>query len=412
MASRLPDARILVTDAGRGSAIAIVRALGRRGCRVIAADSNPRSLGFRSRYADETLLYPDPREHPAAFRELLLRAVRTSRIDLVIPATDFAMQPLARTRDTFEAHTRLAIPASKSLAAVSDKLQTIRLAQELGVPVPETRCVRRVDEALRAAPDLGWPLVLKPQSSYQHRSGRVPESFGVTYAEDRVDLERKMSRFEGRCAVLLQRYQGGVGVGVEMLASHGRVLAAFQHRRLHEVPVTGGASTYRESCRLDSKLFAFASHLVHALRWTGLAMVEFKCGPDGVALMEINGRVWGSLPLAIQSGMNFPVHLARLYLDGEHTFGPEILDDYRIGVRGRDLLRDLVWISAILSQKGRYPFLPMPRRRCGVAALLGLFDPRRKTDLGAWDDPMPALLQVPHIVPHLLAKAKHARAVA
>jgi len=127
--------------------------------------------------------------------------------------------------------------------------------------------------------------------------------------------------------------------------------------------------------------------------------------------MEINGRVWGSLPLAIQSGMDFPAHLAQLYLEGEHSFPSEPLFDYRVGVRGRDLLRDLGWISAILAQKGRYPFLPMPRRRCGVAALFGLLDPRRKTDLGAWDDPMPALLQVPHIVPRLLGKARRARAL-
>ena len=44
---------ILVTDTGRGSAISIIRSLGRKGWRVIAADSDPRSLGFQSRYAHE-----------------------------------------------------------------------------------------------------------------------------------------------------------------------------------------------------------------------------------------------------------------------------------------------------------------------------------------------------------------------
>ena len=40
---------VLVTDAGRGSAISIIRALGRSKWRVIAADSDVKSLGFRSR---------------------------------------------------------------------------------------------------------------------------------------------------------------------------------------------------------------------------------------------------------------------------------------------------------------------------------------------------------------------------
>ena len=36
-------------------------------------------------------------------------------------------------------------------------------------------------------------------------------------------------------------------------------------------------------------------------------------------LMEINGRVWGSLPLAVRSGMDFPRKLVELYLDGPPT---------------------------------------------------------------------------------------------
>ena len=45
-------------------------------------------------------------------------------------------------------------------------------------------------------------------------------------------------------------------------------------------------------------------------------MVEFKVGPEGAHLMEINGRIWGSLPLAVRAGMDFPARLADLFLDG------------------------------------------------------------------------------------------------
>ena len=40
---------VLVTDAGRGSAISIIRSLGRRGMSVVAADADPSSAGFSSR---------------------------------------------------------------------------------------------------------------------------------------------------------------------------------------------------------------------------------------------------------------------------------------------------------------------------------------------------------------------------
>ncbi|UCE02511.1 MAG: ATP-grasp domain-containing protein [Candidatus Latescibacterota bacterium] len=410
MTSNRDVARILVTDTGRGSAISIIRSLGRSGYEVVAADSNDQSLGFRSRYASDTLLYPDPRSEPDRFCDCLLNAVREKGIDLVVPVTDWVIQPLARVREAFAPHTRLALADNVALTQVINKERTRQLAAGLGVPVPETRPVRSVGEALEAAPRLGWPVVLKPQSSYQLGNGRETESFGVVYADSAIDLERKMTRFEGHCTVLLQEYHCGAGFGVEMLASRGRVLAAFQHRRLHEMPVTGGASTYRESCALDPQLYEFSARLLAALEWTGLAMVEYKVGEGGPVLMEINGRVWGSLPLAIKSGMDFPRHLVRLLFEGESAFGHTPLRDYKLGVRSRDLLRDLTWISAILAQHGRYPFLPIPRRRAAFTALLSLLDPRRKTDLGDWDDPLPALLQVPRIVPHLLKKARSVRA--
>jgi predicted ATP-grasp superfamily ATP-dependent carboligase len=410
MATSRAAARILVTDTGRGSAISIIRSLGRSGYEVVAADSIANSLGFRSRYASDALLYPNPRSQPDRFCDCLLDAVREKRIDLVIPVTDWVIQPLSRVREVFAPHTRLALAGNVALTQVTNKERTRQLAAALAVPVPQTRQVRTVGEALEAAPDLGWPVVLKPQSSYQLGNGRETESFGVVYADSPNDLERKMTRFEGHCTVLLQKYHRGTGFGVEVLASRGRILAAFQHRRLHEMPVTGGASTYRESCPLDSQLYEFSARLLAAFEWTGLAMVEYKVGEGGPLLMEINGRVWGSLPLAIKSGMDFPRHLVRLLLEGESAFGDTPLCDYKLGVRSRDLLRDLTWISAILAQHGRYPFLPIPRRRAAFTALLSLLDPRRKTDLGDWDDPVPALLQVPKIVPHLFKKARSVRA--
>src|SRR5438045_3660574 len=89
---------VLVTNAGLGSAISIIRSLGRKGWRVIAADSNPRSLGFRSRYAQERLLCPAPETAPREFVATLLQAARGCGIDLIIPVTDAAILPLSEAR--------------------------------------------------------------------------------------------------------------------------------------------------------------------------------------------------------------------------------------------------------------------------------------------------------------------------
>jgi hypothetical protein len=93
---------IMVTDAGLGSAIAIIRSLGRKGWRVIAADSDPRSPGFRSRYAQDQVLYPAPESSPRECIETLLQAATEKGVDLIIPVTDAVILPLSEGRARFE----------------------------------------------------------------------------------------------------------------------------------------------------------------------------------------------------------------------------------------------------------------------------------------------------------------------
>ncbi len=396
---------ILVTDANRGSAIAIMRALGRSGYRVLAADMHADSLGFRSRYVSDTIVYPDPRSDSAGFVDAIERVVETEIVDLVVPVTDLAMQPLASARQRFVGKTQLAIPDEASLRVTTDKDLTVALAASLGIPVSPTRVVETFEEARTAADEWGWPLVLKPGSSHKMNGADEIESFEVTYAESPADLERKLAGFAGRCSVLLQRYCRGTGVGVELLMSKGRPLAAFAHRRRREIPLSGGASAYRESVPLDPELYAHAVRILGALNWTGLAMVEFKVG-DEIELMEINGRVWGSLPLAVTSGMDFPTLLARLYLEGEASIEPRLGGSYRYGVRCRDLHRDLLWIASVMAQKRRYDFFPLPSRLRALSAMLGIFNPKRKHDMLTWDDPLPGLFEIPRLAPRLWDKVR------
>ena len=54
--------------------------------------------------------------------------------------------------------------------------------------------------------------------------------------------------------------------------------------------------------------------LLKSLNWVGIAMVEFKVDPrDGIPkLMEVNPRFWGSLQLAIVSGVDFPYLILKM----------------------------------------------------------------------------------------------------
>jgi len=398
--------RVLVTDAGRGSAITVIRSLGRHGIDVIVADHRANSPGFRSRYAAARVLYPDPASAPDEVVDTLLAAAREHRVDLIVPVSDEVLLPLSAARERFAGVCALAAPEPEALACVTDKAATVALAHRVGVPIPPTAVVRTADEAQVAARDLGWPVVVKPAASRVYRSGGV-EAYSVAYAGDARELAERMARLEGCAAVLLQGYRGGEGHGVELLMDRGRPLAAFQHRRLHEVPITGGASALRESVALDPALYDYSLRLMRELRWTGLAMVEFRVGPGGPVLMEVNGRIWGSLPLAVKSGVDFPLRLAELCLDRELGV-PAAADDFALGVRSRNLGLELVWVASVLRKRRRYPYLPAPRRRAGLTAALRLALPRDGFDVLDRDDPAPGLLDAAQVASRLVGKVRHA----
>ena len=79
--------------------------------------------------------------------------------------------------------------------------------------------------------------------------------------------------------VILQEYFTGAGVGIELIARHGEIFYAFQHRRLHEVPLSGGGSSLRKSQAVSPALLDASSKLISALQWKGVAMVELSCCP-------------------------------------------------------------------------------------------------------------------------------------
>jgi hypothetical protein len=136
----------------------------------------------------------------------------------------------------------------------------------------------------------------------------------------------------------------GEGRGVFLLLWDGEVKAAFCHRRLREKPPWGGVSVLSESLPLDEELVGRSAALLRKLGWQGVAMVEYKLDArDARAkLMEVNGRFWGSLQLAIDAGMDFPLLLYRL-ATGEDVPAQR---NYRAGVKSRWLLGDLdhLWI--------------------------------------------------------------------
>ena len=379
---------VLVTDGEQRSALAIVRSLGKAGHHVEVVSGTGRSLAGASRYARSDHAVPDPLAEPDAFGAAILAVVRERSIEALIPATEASLRVLLPLREQLDG-VLLPFPDADTFARVSDKERILSTARDLGIAVPEQ--VTLQDRDPEAIGTLGLPLVLKPWVSVVREEGRA-RKLGVVHVRDLAEFENALRGLpEAAFPVLAQQRIVGPGVGIFLLRWNGRTVARFAHRRIREKPPSGGVSVYREGIEIPEEWFEQAERLLESADWSGVAMVEFKVDQASGRpyLMEINGRFWGSLQLAVDSGVDFP----RLLLEVARGETAGELPAYRDGIRLRWEWGDLDHLLARLRRSDEQLHLP-PGSPSRLSAILRVMVPWRPGD--RWEvlrpgDPMPFL---------------------
>jgi predicted ATP-grasp superfamily ATP-dependent carboligase len=406
--------QVLVTDGDQRPALAIVRTLGRRGIRVLVGADRPCSLASSSRYCHRHVTYPSPYVSRKAFDHFLLDFVRRERVGVLIPVTDVTMEAVCANQAELKRHCALTVPPAEAFELVTDKARLLQAAAGCGIPVPRTRVIGGPADLKTAIDGLRYPVVVKPFRS-RIRTPRGWVAAGVHYARSERDLWRLYRKiaYLASCPSLIQERIIGPGIGVFTLFDRGRLLTAFAHRRLREKPPAGGVSVLSESIALAPGLREHAIRLLGAIGWHGVAMLEFKqdLHRGTCFLMEVNGRFWGSLQLAIDAGVDFP-HLACELALGRTPAPPP---RYKVGVRSRWLLGDFDQLLLRLFKSGRDLDLPeaAPSRLRAVLDFFMARGPRLRNDVARLDDPRPFLYELRRTATELAASAaRRARFVA
>ena len=352
--------KVLVLDGNQNQAVASVRSLANAGHIVWVGESASWSKAGLSRFCRGSFQYPAPQEHADAFVKKIADLVRQEPGTLILPMTELTTLPISTYRDLLiSAGARLVLPDHADLLRAFDKDATTQLAASLGIAVPKTLLMSSLKQARDLARSTCYPVVLKPRASEElTRDGKVRTAGRPRYAGNPEQFEAAYGDISGRgSAVLLQEFIAGEGMGYFALLNHGDLRAEFAHQRIRDVYPTGSGSALRKSVPPDPDMRRSSLAMLRALRWHGVAMVEFrKKGSEPPVFIEVNGRFWHSLPLACYAGADFPAMLARMAEDGD--IAPS--SSYRIGIRCRWLLGDArhlleVWRGAPAGFPGRYP---------------------------------------------------------
>lgn len=328
--------RILVTDGDERSALAVTRSLIAAGHEVTVGSRSGRSLAGGARRASEIGL-PDPARDPAGFADAVLVAVDALHVDVLLPITEASLLAVLPRRLDLGS-TRLPFVDQDRFNAVCDKGAVFVAAREIGIAVPADTTLTAPPTGAAGAVTDRFPVVVKPSRSVVGGPSSR-QRLSVSHAADAPALDARLRALPDEAfPVHLQQRIEGDGIGVFVLMWNGELVARFAHRRLREKPPAGGVSVYRESVALDPELERQSLRLLEAFGWEGVAMVEYKLDRSGTPyLMEINGRFWGSLQLAIDAGVDFP----RLLVDAALDRPPAAPPAYRAGVRTRWLWGDI-----------------------------------------------------------------------
>lgn len=386
---------ILVLDAAQRSALAVVRALGKDlRFNIITADSELDTLAGNSRFTKEHFSHPSPVVTPNEFIAWLGDFCATQNIDLVLPVTEITSQLILMNHSQIP---QVKIPFSdyEKVIQLADKWQLVKLALTINLRVPYTECFSSAS-AINTS-NFSYPIVIKPcLSRIFTNKDWVNTAVKVVHDEAELHSHLACTDYLNNYPFMLQEFIPGTGAGVFCLYNKGEPTAFFAHKRLREKPPQGGISVLCESTEVPPHLYQNATALLSAIKWHGVAMIEYRVTPEGVAyLMEVNTRFWGSLQLAVDAGVDFPT----LLVASELGLSTKPILSYKIGQRLRWLLGDVD--SLYLYLKSNYT------TKQKLMRLLEFVKPdfiNTKHEVNRWNDWGPAWFEIKTYLMQIIGK--------
>lgn len=299
---------VLVTDSNYKHSLGIVKSLGKEGIKPYILSYKKGSLCSYSKYSNEEIIINKDYNKKELIKELLKYNIEL----IILVGTTSFMRIVPWKKDLINSHINIVTVDEKTQNIAFSKKDTYLLAEKIGVPTAKTYYPKSFDELELMIQNITFPCVIK--GLYEVGGNIVDYAYNDKELKSKyINICNKYNLNEESGLPMLQEYITGEGCAFFAVYKNGKCGLTFQHRRIREYPVTGGASVCAESYK-NEKLEKYGKKLLDSLKWHGVAMVEFKLNNIGEPiLMEINPKFWGSTDLALEAGVNFPKALIDIH---------------------------------------------------------------------------------------------------
>ncbi len=301
---------MLITDGANKNTLSILRHLADSEYLIDITTHLPKwlTLCSYSKYCGNTVkLNSDPQDIDNYAKELI-QVLKKADYDVLIPVGLNSNLMASKYKSEIQSYVNLVAPDWEYMKIAANKDMTMNLASCIGVPTPQTLVLDDISD-LRDITE--FPVVIKSSDESKNY---------IKYCNNPQELLENFNELssKSRTKIICQEYIEGFGCGFFGIYHEGRLISYFLHKRLKEFPITGGPSAVAEAF-FDGNLYHYGKELCDALHWNGPIMAEFKYDvvKKDYRLIEINPKLWGSLDLTIEAGINVPNVLIQSALRNE-----------------------------------------------------------------------------------------------
>ncbi|GMM68918.1 hypothetical protein MTsDn1_22130 [Alteromonas sp. MTD1] len=338
--------KALIIGEDTRSFLSVIRSLGRMGITVDVVCFDRTSPSLKSKFIREAYYYNYQNCEADEWITLVTKLINDGAYNLVFPCDERAIYPLVNAKREINRHTKLALPNKAVRDNLFDKNLTKKIAKQCEVRVAKGE-IRSIENSTykQLADEFSSKFVIKPTESFSENN--LSSRNKVEIIDNADDYDKYLSKNDvSGLDFLIEEYFEGVGQGISVFSCQGVIQYMFAHTRVNE-PRTGGGSSYRKAIPIDPSMAKACEAICRATSYDGVGMFEFKYNKttNDWILVEVNARFWGSLPLALHAGVDFPRHYAE-YLLGTYEVKTSYCAEYKIGALARSFSNDVYDIRA------------------------------------------------------------------
>jgi len=398
--------KAIILDGHLKSALAATRSLGKKGIQVTTLAERGTAMALHSRYTAHHFVYPSPLRAPQAFVQAIINiAQNIGDMPVIYAFSDETFLLISKHRKEIQKYATLLLSSEESIETAFNKRKTLALAKKLSIPHTESIQGRTLDSIFRA---ISYPAVVKTQSSCVWKDGVGIKGTAEYVFSDGELSARASALYETTGQYpLIQTFVKGDEYGFEMLCCKGEIVAQVAHKRLRSLSPTGGAAVVKKTIcntKIAYEMESVVQKIAKELSWEGVMMIEFKNDEKDkkLKLMEINGRFWGSLPLAIFAGVDFPYLFFKQDCKKNDTHGAIDITSAPIikcqaNIISRHFLGDCHNLLMVLFSTNKMRKILFPKRVVAIFSFFALFT-GQKYDVFSLIDPKPFFMEIIDII--------------